>query len=509
MPSSSTHLSLMRGIMKLLHALISLSALFLLLLAACSDETSTSETNGDAGPDDTSIDDTSIDDTSTDDTSTDDTSTDDTSNDDANNGLNNHNAPADNIVNILGTCDGMGRRPDRYPNQLGPGTDLHRYTLQAGDAVCNDGSPAVLFVRTATDVSHQNDWVMHLQGGGSCNTHEECAQRWCGSDYYDASKMSSNWAPESVVGRGINNPDSSLNDVAGWNHVFFYYCSSDGWSGVSEAGLEDDDGDEFTLFRHGHMIIERAFEDMADGLTSDNEAQTLPRLDSAARVIWSGTSAGAGGARIHADWVTELLGPETEVAAVFDAAQNPPAGAFSDELAAAVDVLARESYQQRLMQDAVPPFADASCLEHVPESDHYRCRQSTVLLRDHITTPYFVRMDLKDSNAVQNFVAAGVAPDVFANAVRDFLLELKSIQQTGAEGDVVSRAPGVYGPNCGQHVGMETNPWFFVSSIDVEGENTSATFHDALLRWLSGTDVEVVGYADGRLSNCEVVDEDR
>jgi hypothetical protein len=74
------------------------------------------------------------------------------------------------------------------------GTDLMKVTLdlvQHPDAICNDGSPGVIYVRRASVPADANKWVLYLQGGGSCHSFEECLARWThkGSNY-GAHKMS-------------------------------------------------------------------------------------------------------------------------------------------------------------------------------------------------------------------------------------------------------------------------------------------------------------------------------
>jgi len=53
---------------------------------------------------------------------------------------------------------------------VAPGTDLMKVTLEAENALCNDGSPAIMYVRPAPDGSANADrWFIWLEGGGACN----------------------------------------------------------------------------------------------------------------------------------------------------------------------------------------------------------------------------------------------------------------------------------------------------------------------------------------------------
>lgn len=77
---------------------------------------------------------------------------------------------------------------------------------QFPDAVCNDGSPGVFYVRPGVGLD-QDKWVIHLQGGGACKDFESCAERWCGQQGnvpYSANKMSTDWDGDGVGDLAIN-----------------------------------------------------------------------------------------------------------------------------------------------------------------------------------------------------------------------------------------------------------------------------------------------------------------
>ena len=68
---------------------------------------------------------------------------------------------------------------------VSPGTDLFRVDLDLSSfpaAVCNDGTPATMFVRRYAKKSDKNKWVIFLLGGGNCKTGQDCAERWCSFD---------------------------------------------------------------------------------------------------------------------------------------------------------------------------------------------------------------------------------------------------------------------------------------------------------------------------------------
>lgn len=129
--------------------------------------------------------------------------------------------------------------PSGRPPLTAPSTaagDLRKVVINAPNAVCNDGSPAVMYVRSARagatepDGSSANRWVIHFEGGGSCESFEDCGARWCGIGFYTAEKMSSTPARESIGPGGLFRRNS-LNPLGDRNQVILNYCSSDEWQG--------------------------------------------------------------------------------------------------------------------------------------------------------------------------------------------------------------------------------------------------------------------------------------
>ena len=316
--------------------------------------------------------------------------------------------PEDNVVNALRDCLGHQDTPEAYPNQLGEGSELQRYTLEAPEAVCNDGSRAVMYVRGATDDALADVWSIHLQGGGSCGSYLSCAIRWCGLDYYDWSKMSARDLPLEIAGYGIFDAEAS-NLLAGANQVFFYYCSSDAWRGQGSAAYDSDD------------------------------------------------------LEVPAELPVEI------------------------------------------------PFMDASCWEHLGgTADEGLCYDNDYLMFNHITTPFFVRQDLRDIGGPAESI--GLPEDLHEAAVVDMLSALASIQETAVEGADITVIPGAYGPNCPQHVALESSQLWALSTV--RSGDLDLSFQQAVLAWYGGESVAVIdapnsGTDDGPASTCGEVEDER
>lgn len=432
--------------------------------------------------------------------------------------------PADNVSTALGDCAGYYTEPPEYPNQLFSGDELQRYTLGDSNAVCNDGSPAVLYVRGWTDEALKDVWEIHLQGGGSCASWTSCAVRWCGAAYYDASKMSSNWTPEEIGAVGVMDSGPG-NLLSGANHAYFYYCSSDAWAGMGTMSLSAPDPEDtgnvvdtgsielpdlpdYTMLRHGHTIVEAAIDELEAGVVSDL-GEAMPPLGDADFVLFNGTSGGASGARSHADWLTDRLGANgTTVLAVFDAANTPRTEDWPESLQADLEERNILAWDTTLASSDVPPFVDESCAAIYGSGDEaWRCFTGTWVLYNHITTPFFVRQDLRDIGEVGELLAISV--DEHEVAVASSMAALAQVPEDAVEATGMTVTPGAYAPNCGQHVAMETDDWWRIATVESD-DGVPMTFQDAVFAWYQGERVAVIdepvmGEGDGPRSVCSEV----
>lgn len=131
------------------------------------------------------------------------------------------------------------------------------------------------------------------------------------------------------------------------------------------------------------------------------------------------------------------------------------------------------------------------------------------MLRNHITTPFFVRQDLQDTTGLTE--AAGISLDSWETLTEAGLRTLPTAPNSSLE--TMSFTPGVYGPNCAQHVALETNDWWRVATVESE-EGTAYTFQAAVFEWSTAGALTVVdsasaGDGPGPRSDCADADGER
>ena len=401
-------------------------------------------------------------------------------------------AAVGDIASVLGDCGGAFTDPGAYPNQLIPGADLHKHTLADPNARCNDGTPAVLYLRAATDPAHAHDVAVHLQGGKDCVDYDTCAARWCGDGVYDASKMSSAWTPATIGGIGLQStlPENAL---AGWAHVWVYYCSSDGWNGVSWSTPPAPEGaTPFRIERRGHDILAATLAGLRAGLTTDDGAVTLPPLAADATVLWTGTSIGSVGAQVHLDYAAAALAPAT-VFGVFDAGLAPAPDTVPEASTAQFLADSATRWQTRLTGEAALPFGEESCRDAVAADDVWQCNSASFLPYAHIETPFIGRMDLRDPVTQEIWALFGVDDQELFTGVATSLARLAALSADGP-------APSAFGPACGEHLGLEVGDAFLRPRIDAPTGPLS--FHDAILSALEGTRIDAID-ADRTRSRCD------
>lgn len=360
---------------------------------------------------------------------------------------------------------------------VSPGSDLLKVTLDDADAVCNDGSPAVIYIRPAPAGSVDADrWIVWLEPGGGCNSASACRQRWCGNLI---GKMTSRFAPDGIRATGlfVDRPD---NDFAGWNHVVAYYCSSDSWSGRQRTRAVDEGGmlPTYELYVHGAHIVDAIFDVLGDGAVSDDGTMTMPTIDGAAMILLAGSSAGAGGVRSNADRIGERLrttNPSVDYRIVVDAGFYP-VDPHPPELTEA-DALEALDFKHELIVSWRDGATDASCLAYHAGDERW-CSDNSHLMAHHITTPAFVKQDLRDG-------APGLYADArtYSNVLLEWFLMVEDGTFTPEEPDVPLTQMGLFAPNCNHHLNLNVSSFYELSLTNGVEE---LSMHDLMSNWVRG-----------------------
>nr|XP_009759657.1 PREDICTED: uncharacterized protein LOC104212153 [Nicotiana sylvestris] len=172
------------------------------------------------------------------------------------------------------------------------------YSAIAKGAVCLDGSAPAFHFYPGTG-SGVYSWLIHLQGGGWCETTSDCQNR-------ARSDLSSKHAPIVAHFSGVLSNDPQLNpDFYNWNLVKIRYCDGSSYTG----DIEEVDPDTNLHYR-GARIFEAIMEELL----------YRKGMIYAQNAILSGTSAGGLGAILHCDKFRYFFPLTVRVKCISDAA---------------------------------------------------------------------------------------------------------------------------------------------------------------------------------------------
>ena len=398
------------------------------------------------------------------------------------------------------------------------GTPMLRSTLAGPDSRCNDGSPAVMYIRPAlahysgptlpAGVVENEKWLILFLGGGGCSDPDTCHDRWCGLQGYDrAGKMSTTGAYDAIFGlQGIFKRNPALNAYAGYNQVVLYYCSSDNWvgSGLHQPAVTGG-GVAYDIEFNGEAIVRDVFDTLLAGPVGGDAAPSatyygtpLPALTTAEEIVLAGDSAGAGGLRHHIDGLRNYLKTEindaVDVYGVLDAGFAP--GLFQPGITFGTVPGAPLSYADFLLTNLTsranfwgvdPSAIDQSCqapawtVAHNAIGSHPEiCYDTRYTQIHHITTPVFLRQDINDTLLAERYANWGLYPSAadFMDGTAQQLGQMV-VGPAGLESPPV--APGVSGTKCNLHVSLLSSA-FFNHRVDPGG----SSFHDLLVNWRGG-----------------------
>jgi len=230
----------------------------------------------------------------------------------------------------VGTCLGSG--PGLIRQELPPST----YPL----AVCNDGTQANYYHQPG--VSHGKIYIS-LQGGGTCDSVENCDQRCANTDLCTAQ---TDQEVELVQPFGEQGHDP-FHDY--W-HVQVHYCSSDTWSGTRKADAETG-GYNF----YGKHIFEAVVQDLA----------THFDLLESTHIVLTGGSAGAQGTIFRCDDFAEWIwaqNPSVDVRCLPNAPEFFPPDVHTE------GCYTREPGYENYLTEFWGRVEDQSCLDYAQEN---------------------------------------------------------------------------------------------------------------------------------------------
>ncbi|XP_077239078.1 pectin acetylesterase 5-like isoform X2 [Tasmannia lanceolata] len=235
-------------------------------------------------------------------------------------------------------------------------------------AVCLDGSPPGYHLQKGFG-SGSNSWLLHIEGGGWCDTLASCSSRKV------TALGSSDHMDHQVSFSGILSDGKSQNpDFFNWNKVKIRYCD-----GASLAGnMENEAQNGTTLFFKGQLIWEAIMDELLSvGLANARQA------------LLSGCSAGGLATLIHCDDFRELLPKGATVKCLADAAF------FLDEK----DVSGKPSMRSF--------YHDVVAIQGVAKSLHKDCilRMESSQVIKNIKTPLFLVNPAYDFWQIQNVLA--------------------------------------------------------------------------------------------------------
>ncbi|GMY14549.1 pectin acetylesterase 5-like [Fagus crenata] len=247
-------------------------------------------------------------------------------------------------------------------------------------ALCLDGSlPGYHFQKGFG--SGSNNWLLHIEGGGWCNSIASCSSRKL------TALGSSKYMERQVPFTGILSPHPSQNpDFFNWNKVKIRYCDGASFAGHPESELKNETG----LFFRGQLIWEAIMDELLSvGLSKAKQA------------LLSGCSAGGLATLIHCDDFRELLPKDATVKCLADA------GFFLDEKDVLGNQTMRSFYNDVVHLQGVAKSLHKDCVARM--EPYSKCLFPQEIVKK-IKTPVFLVNPAYDFWQIQN-VLIPVASD--------------------------------------------------------------------------------------------------
>ncbi|KAG4377665.1 hypothetical protein GLYMA_18G179800v4 [Glycine max] len=247
-------------------------------------------------------------------------------------------------------------------------------------ALCLDGSAPGYHFQSGFGSGSRN-WLIHIEGGGWCNSIPSCYQRKF------THLGSSDHMEKLIPFSGILSSDPAQNpDFFNWNKVKIRYCD-----GASFAGHPESEQRGSGLFFRGQVI----WEAIMDELLSTG-------LSNAKQALLSGCSAGGLATLIHCDSFRQVLPKEATVKCLADA------GFFLDEKDISGNSTMRSFYHDVAQLQGLAKSLHKDCIAKMEPS---KCLFPSEIAKN-IKTPLFLVHPAYDFWQIRNIlVPQGSDPD--------------------------------------------------------------------------------------------------
>eukprot|EP00794_Sanderia_malayensis_P016178 gene16178-17803_t len=266
-------------------------------------------------------------------------------------------------------------KEDRYKNNLVL-TDIKN--AQKFNATCIDDSDAVFYRSIYT--SSQN-WIVHLQAGGSCISESDCLERSNGP------LGSSIHMDYSLTGEYTLSDDPKINPTFhSWNKVFIPYCSGDVFVGRM---LKRDH--PFRMPMLGHYIVTAVIKQLIRDFRINRKGT---------KILFGGTSAGGLGVLANVDMVQQLVYP-AKVKAYNDGGWFTLFPNFGETFLSP-DLPKFFNFFTHIFENYWNGYVDETCREQMPKAA--ACLYGELATK-HISTPLYVMVAQWDSYQLTRLIA--------------------------------------------------------------------------------------------------------
>ncbi|XP_058099202.1 pectin acetylesterase 5-like [Magnolia sinica] len=259
---------------------------------------------------------------------------------------------------------------------MGSDSDLVELTLvrnaKARGAVCLDGSSPAYHLRKGFG-SGSDSWLVHIEGGGWCNTVASCAWR-------KMTPLGSSDRMDQVPFIGMFSSDQSQNpDFFNWNKVKIRYCDGASLSGNVESEVQNGT----KIFFRGQRIWDAIMDELLSiGLANARQA------------FLSGCSAGGLATLIHCDDFQARLPKSAAVKCLADA------GFFLDEKDIAGKSTMQSFYSDVVHLQGAKKSLNKDCISQMEPSQCFFPQQ----IVKNIKTPLFIVNSAYDFWQIKNIL---------------------------------------------------------------------------------------------------------